>query len=111
MSLMIAQSAFLCSLFDTVCSASNGPPLAVAEAGPVGLTASFAVFASDFDFSSCLVLFAPARRLSCVGALMRKRGGTILEVLSLAIAEDGGFGLYCASMIPSQAARATGWLT
>jgi hypothetical protein len=54
MSLMIAQSAFLCSLFDTVCSASSGPPFAVAEAGPVGLAASFAVFKSTFDFSSSL---------------------------------------------------------
>lgn len=33
MSLMIAQSAFLCSLFDTVCSASRGPPLAVGVGG------------------------------------------------------------------------------
>jgi hypothetical protein len=54
MSLMIAQSAFLCSLFDTVCSASSGPPFAVAEAGSVGLAASFAVFASTFALSSSL---------------------------------------------------------
>lgn len=52
MSLIIAQSAFLCSLFDTVCSASKGPPLAVADAGPVGLAASFAAFASTLGFSS-----------------------------------------------------------
>jgi hypothetical protein len=57
LSLMIAQSAFLCSLFDTVCSASRGPPLAVADAGLVGLAASFAPFAptSDFSGSGCAV--------------------------------------------------------
>ena len=52
MSLIIAQSAFLCSLFDTVCSASKGPPFAVADAGPAGLATSFAAFASTFGFSS-----------------------------------------------------------
>jgi hypothetical protein len=57
------------------------------------------------------VLFAPGRRLSCVEALTRKRDGTSLEVSNMAVAEDGVFGQYCASMIPSQAARAAGWLT
>ena len=51
MSLIIAQSAFRCSLFDTVCSASKGPPFAVADAGPAGLATSFAAFASTFGFS------------------------------------------------------------
>ena len=75
MSLMIAQSAFLCSLFDTVCSASSGPPLAVGVAGFTAFTASFAIPPSSalrFSNSSCTVR-AAASSFLCRGVDAKTR--------------------------------------
>jgi hypothetical protein len=74
MSLMIAQSAFLCSLFDTVCSASSGPPLTVGEAGFAVFTASFvgAPSALRFSSSSCTVR-ADASSFLCRGVDVKTR--------------------------------------
>jgi len=71
---MIAQSAFRCSLFDTVCSASRGPPLAVGVAGFTALTASFALAPSALRFSSssCTVR-AEASSFLCRGVDAKTR--------------------------------------
>jgi hypothetical protein len=75
MSLMIAQSAFLCSLFDTVCSASSGPPLAVGVGGLTALTGSFPALppsALRFSSSSCTVR-AAASSFLCRGVDAKTR--------------------------------------
>jgi hypothetical protein len=70
---MIAQSAFLCSLFDTVCSASSGPPLAVGVAGFTAFTGSLlAPSALRFSSSDCTVR-AEASSFLCRGVDAKTR--------------------------------------
>jgi len=76
MSLMIAQSAFLCSLFDTICSASSGSFL---DAGSAGLSSALMLSglmlssAAGFRSTSCCIVRALASSFLCRGVDVKTR--------------------------------------